>query len=353
MTRKVALERYLEKLAKNPDMCKSREFLHFICSDEIYRLVEQHVFNSGSNEDLEAASGGGKGMRFVKNILTNVDESMDGFIQKFKLSSQGGGSGNIGGVTSSAVSTALGMMNPNNVWLNIKATTMGRNNRSPVGGNLISSTARDGQSLSATGGGGGGVMFGAPSLQQNGSQYSSEGGGGGAGLAADADAEIEVTSTDIIVDIFQEVFQLKEKNNWLRRGAVLLIVQQLFGGTVDRRVTEQVKWVFSRENVIYVLERIKESLWPGGKWWSSSAAEGQQKQQQQPPAPRTIEEKLRSKLKAKGNVVQLVPELLGGVVGRQNAKRGAERLFFILQNRRLNQHLIYKLFDELSAQLMA
>lgn len=39
-------------------------------------------------------------------------------------------------------------------------------------------------------------------------------------------------------------------------------------------------------------------------------------------------------------------DLLGNMVGRQNARKGARRLFSVLQNQRLNQHLAYVLFDE-------
>jgi sorting nexin-25 len=34
------------------------------------------------------------------------------------------------------------------------------------------------------------------------------------------------------------------------------------------------------------------------------------------------------------------------MVGRQNARKGARRLFTVLQNKRLNQDLIYVLLDE-------
>ena len=34
------------------------------------------------------------------------------------------------------------------------------------------------------------------------------------------------------------------------------------------------------------------------------------------------------------------------MIGRSNARRGARRLFAVLQNRRLNQHLIYTIVDE-------
>lgn len=33
-------------------------------------------------------------------------------------------------------------------------------------------------------------------------------------------------------------------------------------------------------------------------------------------------------------------------MGRSNARRGARRIFAVLQNRRLNQHIAYTIFDE-------
>jgi sorting nexin-25 len=35
------------------------------------------------------------------------------------------------------------------------------------------------------------------------------------------------------------------------------------------------------------------------------------------------------------------------MVGRQNARKGARRLFTVLQNKRLNQDLVYTLLDEI------
>lgn len=39
------------------------------------------------------------------------------------------------------------------------------------------------------------------------------------------------------------------------------------------------------------------------------------------------------------------------MVGRQNSRRGARRLFTIFQNRRLNQQLMYMILDELIVAL--
>lgn len=36
------------------------------------------------------------------------------------------------------------------------------------------------------------------------------------------------------------------------------------------------------------------------------------------------------------------------MIGRSNARRGARRIFAVMQNRRLNQHLVYTIMDEVS-----
>ena len=39
-------------------------------------------------------------------------------------------------------------------------------------------------------------------------------------------------------------------------------------------------------------------------------------------------------------------DLAANMIGRSNARRGARRIFAVLQNRRLNQHLVYTIVDE-------
>jgi len=40
------------------------------------------------------------------------------------------------------------------------------------------------------------------------------------------------------------------------------------------------------------------------------------------------------------------PDLAANMIGRSNARRGARRIFAVLQNRRLNQHIVYTIIDE-------
>lgn len=39
-------------------------------------------------------------------------------------------------------------------------------------------------------------------------------------------------------------------------------------------------------------------------------------------------------------------DIAANMIGRSNARRGARRMFAVLQNRRLNQHIIYTVVDE-------
>lgn len=39
-------------------------------------------------------------------------------------------------------------------------------------------------------------------------------------------------------------------------------------------------------------------------------------------------------------------DLAANMIGRSNARRGARRIFAVLQNRRLNQHIVYTVLDE-------
>lgn len=48
------------------------------------------------------------------------------------------------------------------------------------------------------------------------------------------DVEVMTRFTEPLCDLFIEMFELKEKNNWLRRQAVMIILQQILGGAIER-----------------------------------------------------------------------------------------------------------------------
>jgi len=158
--------------------------------------------------------------------------------------------------------------------------------------------------------------------------------------AAEAEAELEAFENrelepfvKPICDIFLEVFELNRGNNWLRGRAVVVVLHQLLGGTIERKVRENVKALVQEDAVMRYINLLKDTMWPGG--------------QKREAKPRLDGEKGKTKTEASLMLATLVPDLAGSVVGRVNAQAASRRIFATFNNPRLNAHLAFTLFDEL------
>ncbi|KAF9074893.1 PXA domain-containing protein [Rhodocollybia butyracea] len=141
-----------------------------------------------------------------------------------------------------------------------------------------------------------------------------------------------------ICDLLLAIFELNKQNNWLRRQAVVIILQQVLGGTIERKIRETLKSFLDEPRIMSYLKIFRDGLWPGGKL-------------KPPGVPRTSEERLRTRDEANRKLSSLVPDLAANMIGRSNARRGARRIFAVLQNRRLNQHIAYTVVDEVFSAL--
>ncbi|KAJ3275962.1 Intermediate filament protein [Terramyces sp. JEL0728] len=142
------------------------------------------------------------------------------------------------------------------------------------------------------------------------------------------------SNAEPLVDLFIELFELKG----LRRQAVVIFLQQLFGDTVERKATEAIRDTLSPERILRILVSVRDTYWPNGKLAESFTA-------------RTQSQRIATMTDTSQKISILFPELFGGMVGRQNARRGASRWHLLFQNPRLNQHLMYKIFDEILSAL--
>ena len=106
--------------------------------------------------------------------------------------------------------------------------------------------------------------------------------------------------------------------------------------------------------MLSVINMIKEDIWPKGQLNTNRI-------------PRTLEERTKTRHTANQKLSAFMPgkytcprwrylnicaDLVASMLGRSNARRGARRIFSILQNRRLNQHLLYTILDEVSTCLL-
>jgi sorting nexin-25 len=147
--------------------------------------------------------------------------------------------------------------------------------------------------------------------------------------AAEAEAELNAFENKElepfikpICDIFLEVFELNKGNNWLRGRAVVVVLQQLLGGTIERKVRDNVKMLVQEDSLLKYMGMVQDSLWPGG-------------QIQRDRKPRTDAEKKKTRTEASLMLATLVPDLAGSVVGRVNAQAASRRIFATLNNSKL------------------
>ena len=136
-----------------------------------------------------------------------------------------------------------------------------------------------------------------------------------------------------ICDIFLETFDLQRGNNWLRGRAVVVVLHQLLGGTVERKVREMVRSLLAESSVLKYIGLLKDTMWPDGEMRKDNVI-------------RTEAEKAHSSIEASVMLATLIPDVAGNVVGKANAQAASRRIFATINNRRLNTHLAFTILDE-------
>lgn len=112
-------------------------------------------------------------------------------------------------------------------------------------------------------------------------------------LSAFEDKEVE-PFVKPICDLFLEVFELNRGSNWLRGRAVVVVLHQLLGGTIERKAREQAKSFLDEESILKYIRLLKDSMWPEGNL-------------QQETKIRTPKEKSKTRTEASLMLVTLLP----------------------------------------------
>lgn len=269
--RRVALESYLRKLLELPEVCRSRDLRAFLSQRAIISRDEPRP-RDDETKDL------------VSRIYSSVTDGMDDFLANFGVLDQLSTAGQ--NLISAATTTA------NHHLGNVSA---------PESSSLTKADAV---------------------------------------TAAEAEAELNAfEDRDLepfikpICDLFLEAFELNKGNSWLRGRAVVVVLHQLLGGTIERKVREGTRSLFQDESLLRYIHLARDTMWPGGVLRQNT--------------PRTPLQRFKSRTEASVVLATLVPDLAGNVVGRANAQGAARRIFAMLNNQRLNTHLVFTILDEL------
>lgn len=132
-----------------------------------------------------------------------------------------------------------------------------------------------------------------------------------------------------------EVFDLAERNMWLRRQIITVlrqIINTMFGDIVNKKIVDYFTSLTSEEAVAGYLNSIKEAIWPGGR----------------PSAPspkREDAQKQRCRVAARAALFAALPDELRRVIGSETSRTGLLMIFEMLQYSTLNRRLVIVLLE--------
>jgi sorting nexin-25 len=143
-----------------------------------------------------------------------------------------------------------------------------------------------------------------------------------------------------ICDLFIQVFGLNSSDNWLRGRAIIVVLQQLLGGTIEKKIKDAISAAVTEKSLTEVVQLIRDAVWPGGVI-------------KRPSLPRTVPEKVKSRHDAQLILEQLFRSSSAKIVGSANSRYAARHVFGLYQNDVLNAHLVFTLFDVVLDELFS
>ncbi|XP_069111090.1 sorting nexin-13-like isoform X1 [Argopecten irradians] len=150
----------------------------------------------------------------------------------------------------------------------------------------------------------------------------------GAGIDLEGDENIPLRIMLLLMD---EVIDLRQKNQWLRRRIVAILRQLIkaaFGDRINKKIVEHVDWMTSAEQMAEYVKTFRDSFWPGGVL-------------AEPQPPRSLNTKMRTRVACKAKMLGSVPDEMRTLMGTETIKLGVTRIFDMFQNKSLNKRLVY------------
>ncbi|KAM6959521.1 sorting nexin-13 isoform 3-T3 [Aplochiton taeniatus] len=139
----------------------------------------------------------------------------------------------------------------------------------------------------------------------------------------------------VMLLLMDEVFDLKERNQWLRRNIKNLLQQLIratYGDTINRKIVDHVDFMTSPEQVADYVKKFRDSYWPNGILAET-------------PPRRDKSIRMRTRVAAKTNLLGIMPDELKHIIGADTTRKGILRVFDMFQNQPMNRRLVYVLLE--------
>lgn len=141
-----------------------------------------------------------------------------------------------------------------------------------------------------------------------------------------------------IFDLILVLFNLGSKN-WLRGRALLVILQQVLGSTIEKTATSAINGVFEQEQkIVSILDSLTSMLFPNGKFRDA-------------PKPRTRAEQLATRQEAFSIFTVFMDETCSRIFGARHTSLASANILELMQNDYLNKSLLFKLLDVIFAEI--
>ncbi|XP_004547995.2 sorting nexin-13 isoform X1 [Maylandia zebra] len=135
----------------------------------------------------------------------------------------------------------------------------------------------------------------------------------------------------VMLLLMDEVFDLKEKNQWLRRNIKNLLQQLIratYGDTINRKIVDHVDYLTSPEQVADYVKKFRDSYWPNGILAET-------------PPRRDKNIRMRTRVAAKTSLLGIMPDELKHIIGADTTRKGILRVFDMFQYQPMNRRLVY------------
>ncbi|XP_074051530.1 sorting nexin-13 isoform X4 [Macrotis lagotis] len=135
----------------------------------------------------------------------------------------------------------------------------------------------------------------------------------------------------VMLLLMDEVFDLKERNQWLRRNIKNLLQQLIratYGDTINRKIVDHVDWMTSPEQVADSVKRFRDAFWPNGILAESV-----------PCRDKAI--RMRTRVAGKTKLLEIMPDELKHIIGAETTRKGILRVFEMFQHNQLNKRMVY------------
>lgn len=157
----------------------------------------------------------------------------------------------------------------------------------------------------------------------------------------------------VMILLMDEVFDLKHRNQWLRRQIITAIqqfVRTIFGDRMNKKITDYIDTALSAQAVATYVAKFRDNFWPQGILAEASEE-------------RDLYTKMRTRVLAKTKLNGTIPDELKPVVGNETCRCGMTRIFEMMQISQINTRFCfiflegilirifpYNHFDELSSK---